>query len=80
MGPGKEDFEGSEVLRQDFKASSSDVSPSLHLLNENFNKAPLLSRKSLAMGGGQYPGYSCLGKDTTGEKLPGGRPSRACNV
>lgn len=80
VGPGKKDFEGSEVLRQDFKVSSSDVSPSLHLLNENFNKAPLLSRESLAEGGEQYLGYSCLGRDATGGRLPGRRRSQACNV
>lgn len=75
VGPGRGDLEGTEVLRQGFKASSSDVSPSLHLLNENFNKAPLLSRESLAVGGERYLGYGYLGKDATGEKLPGRRHS-----
>lgn len=51
-GVGKEDpvsylageTEGT-VLRRDFKASSRDISLPLHLLNENFNKASLLSRE-----------------------------------
>lgn len=33
------------VLRRDFKAASRDVSPSPHLLNENFNNVSLLRRE-----------------------------------
>lgn len=65
------------MLRWDFKASPRGVSPSLHLLNENFNKASLLSGERLEMGGEPYLGYSCQGKEAAGRKLPGRRHSSA---